>query len=123
MPKIPGSAGAKKRFQTIARSFSRSNKRAETRVTRGDLILIVEDDDMVRRCLARLIRTRGYRVETYSSAETFIIAKEKDEAVCLLLDATLTGMSGLELQRWLGDRSRRMPIVFMSAKHTHAGVA
>jgi FixJ family two-component response regulator len=115
MSKIPGSAGCKKRFQTIAHSFSRSSKRAETRVTRGDLVLIVEDDDMVRRCLARLIRTRGFRVEAYSSAETFLIAKEKDEAVCLLLDATLTGMSGLELQRQLGDESRCIPIVFMSA--------
>src|SRR6202012_4887811 len=65
--------------------------------------------------MARLIRTRGYRVEAYSSAETFLIAKEKDEAVCLLLDATLTGMSGLELQRRLADESRRIPIIFMSA--------
>jgi len=115
MPKIRGSAGAKKRFQTIARSFSRGHQRAETRATRGDLILIVEDDDMVRHCLARLIRTRGYRVEAYSSAETFLIAKEKDEAVCLLLDVTLTGMSGLELQRRLMDEGRNLPIIFMSA--------
>jgi FixJ family two-component response regulator len=99
----------------IVHNVSRSSKRAETSLTGGDLVLIVDDDDMVRRCLVRLIRARGYMVEAYSSAEEFLFSKQLGNPVCLVLDATLPGMSGVELQRRLADESRRLPIIFMSA--------
>jgi FixJ family two-component response regulator len=85
-------------------------------VSDDDLVLIVDDDDMVRHCLVRFIQARGYRVEAYSSAEEFLVAGAGSNAACLLLDAMLPGMNGLELQRRLGDRDRCIPIIFMSAQ-------
>jgi FixJ family two-component response regulator len=114
MPGKSGSAGSK-RCQMIGQNFFRSSKRAETGVAGRNLILVLNDTGMVRRCLVRLIRGRGYMVKAYSSAEEFLSAKHLDHPLCLLLDATLTGMSGLELQRRLVDESRHLPIIFMSA--------
>jgi FixJ family two-component response regulator len=114
MPKKSASAGYK-RCQMIGHNFFRSSKRAETGVAGGNLVLVLDDNEMVRRCLVRLIRGRGYMVKAYSSAEEFLLAKQLDHPLCLLLDATLPGMSGLELQRRLVDESRHLPIIFMSA--------
>ena len=114
MPKKSASAGYK-RCQIIGHNFFCSSKRAETGVAGGNLVLVLDYDEMIRRCLVRLIRSRGYMVKAYSSAEEFLSAKQLDHPLCLLLDATLTGMSGLELQRRLVDESRHLPIIFMSA--------
>jgi len=100
-----------KLYQMVIHSFSVERKRAAG----GALVLIVEDDEMVRRCLVRLIRAMGYMTAAYSSAEEFLVAKQVDEPVCLLLDATLPGMNGLELQRRLADEHRLLPIIFVSA--------
>jgi FixJ family two-component response regulator len=88
----------------------------EASVPENDLVLIVDDDDMARHCLVRLIETKGYRAEAYSSAEEFLVAGSRVHPICLLLDATLPGMSGLELQRRLGDKDLCPPIIFMSAQ-------
>jgi FixJ family two-component response regulator len=104
-----------KRCQIIIHSATEGRKCLETTALDGHLVLIIEDDDMVRRCLARLIQARGYIVEAYSSAEEFLLAKQVNESVCLLLDATLPGMSGLELQHRLADENCRLPIIFMTA--------
>jgi CheY-like chemotaxis protein len=88
----------------------------ETSVPDNDLVLIVDDDDMARHCLVRLIEAKGYRVEAYSSAEEFLVAESRVHPICLLLDATLPGMSGLDLQRRLGDKDLCPPIIFMSAQ-------
>lgn len=116
MPKKSASAGYK-RCQMIGHYFFRSSKQAETSVAGGNLVLILDDNEMVRRCLVRLIRGRGYMVKAYSSAEEFLVAKQREHPLCLLLDATLPGMSGLELQRRLVDESRHLPIIFMSANN------
>jgi len=72
----------------IVHNVLRSSERAETSLAGGDLVLILDDDDMVRRCLVRLIRGRGYMVKVYSSAEEFLLAKQLDHPLCFLLDAT-----------------------------------
>jgi FixJ family two-component response regulator len=114
MPKRSAPAGYK-RFQRIGHNFFRSGKRVKTGVAGGNLILVLDDDEMVRRCLVRLIRGRGFMVKAYSSAEEFLSAKQSDHPLCLLLDVTLIGMSGLELQRRLVDERRNLPIIFMAA--------
>ena len=103
------------RCQMIVHNFFRGSKRAETGVAGGNLVLVLDDNEMVRHCLVRLIRGRGYMVKAYSSAEEFLSAKQQEHPLCLLLDATLPGISGLELQRRLVDESRHLPIIFMSA--------
>src|SRR5229473_7441804 len=109
MPKKSGLAGYK-RCQMIVHNFFRTSTRAEPSVAGGNLVLILDDNEMVRRCLVRLIRGRGYTVKAYSLPEELLFAKPLDHPLCLLLDATLTGMSGLELKRRLAGENRHLAI-------------
>lgn len=79
------------------------------------LVAIVDDDELFRRSLERLVRSVGFRVETFGSAEEFLERGNLDGTACAILDMKLPGMSGLDLQRLLVTRPRPMPIVFVSA--------
>jgi FixJ family two-component response regulator len=83
------------------------------------LISIVDDEACVRESLSSLIRSVGFRVEEFSSAERFLIEGKWDETACLILDVRLTGMGGLELQRRLREMGDgHPPIVFISGHAT-----
>src|ERR1700678_2824485 len=83
------------------------------------LISIVDDEACVRESLSSLIRSVGYRVEEYASAESFLLEGKWDETACLILDVRLQGMGGLELQRRLAEMGREHPpIVFISGHAT-----
>jgi FixJ family two-component response regulator len=77
-------------------------------------IAIIDDDESVRRALRRLIRSSGFGVETFGSAEEFL-ASDRPAPGCLVLDVHLPGLSGLDLQRRLAAEGRTLPIVFISA--------
>jgi FixJ family two-component response regulator len=78
----------------------------------ASLVFVVDDDEHVRTALARLIRSAGYRVETFESAEAFIERADLgDGPACLLLDLQLPDLSGLALQSQLHDW---LPIIFIS---------
>jgi FixJ family two-component response regulator len=79
------------------------------------VIVIVDDDESVRKALKRLIKTVGLNVEDFASAEEFLCSGQSQNAACLILDLRLPGMSGLELQNQLGAANRRVPIIFISA--------
>src|SRR5882757_6144458 len=81
MRKNSGSA-AYKRCQVIARNVSGQSRRTETSVAQDAVVLIVDDDEMVRRCLVRLIRAKGSMAQAYASAEEFLSAKPIDDSVC-----------------------------------------
>jgi FixJ family two-component response regulator len=83
--------------------------------TNGSLVAIVDDDELFRRSLERLVRSAGFRVETFGSAEDFLERGDLDRTACAILDMKLPGMNGLELQQRLITRPRPMPIVFVSA--------
>jgi FixJ family two-component response regulator len=77
-------------------------------------VYLVDDDPAVVTALSRVLRSEGWTVETFDSAEAFL---ERDGPIaegCLVLDVTMPGVDGLELQRRLGDTDRRLPIVFVS---------
>jgi FixJ family two-component response regulator len=79
------------------------------------LVFIVDDDDAVRRALARVIGAAGYRVETFASAQAFLDARRIDSApACLVLDVQLPGLSGLELQHALHASFETLPIIFVT---------
>jgi FixJ family two-component response regulator len=78
------------------------------------LVYVLDDDDAFRDSLKWLLESAGYRAITYSTAETFLRRYEPGSAVCLVLDARLPGMSGLDLQRELNRRGELLPIIFMS---------
>jgi len=83
-------------------------------IERETTIFVVDDDPSVRRGLERLLRTAGYRVETYSSAEQFLETGRADGPGCLLLDVRMPGQGGLDVQQVMADRGSLMPIVFIT---------
>jgi two-component system, LuxR family, response regulator FixJ len=79
------------------------------------VICVVDDDASLLRALRRLLRTGGFRVEVFSSAEGFLQSEHRLRADCLVVDIRLDGMSGLELQESLVAAGSAVPVVFMTA--------
>jgi FixJ family two-component response regulator len=79
------------------------------------LISVVDDDHSVRESLARLIRSVGFGVQVFGSAEEFLGAVAGPEPDCLILDIRMPGMNGLELQRELSASDRELPVIFITA--------
>ena len=79
-------------------------------------IAIIDDDDSVRHSLARIVRSRGIRVQTFASAEDFLSRDDASAPCCLVLDVQLGGISGFELCDQLTAVSDRSPpVIFMTA--------
>jgi FixJ family two-component response regulator len=81
-------------------------------------ISIVDDDESMRESIKTLVELNGFSVEGFSSAEEFLLSKRSQESACLILDIHMPGMSGLELQRLLTRRNRRIPIIFVTARYS-----
>lgn len=79
------------------------------------VVSVVDDDRSVRSATQTLLRALGYRARGFASAEAFLNSPEVDLTDCLILDVQMPGMSGIELQRTLANRSRRVPIIFITA--------
>ena len=79
------------------------------------LMAIVDDDDALRNSLDNLLRSVGFRVQGFASAEAFLRAQPAPETACLLLDVRLPGMDSLEFQRQLEAVHWRIPIIFVTA--------
>ena len=80
------------------------------------MIYIVDDDDSVRTNLARLMRSAGFSTQVFASAEDFLAAADTLEPGCLLLDITLPGQSGFQLQSELNRRHVNLPVIAVSAR-------
>src|SRR5262249_5061945 len=83
--------------------------------TAGPLVAIVDDDELFRRSVERLVRSAGFRVATYGSAEDFLARGDLDGTACAVLDMKLPGINGLDLRQRIVARPRPMRIVFVSA--------
>lgn len=80
----------------------------------SETVFIVDDDlDMIR-SLESLLRSLGYQVEAFSSAQHFLNRAAGGVSGCLLLDVRLPGVSGLEIQRRLAEARNTMPIIFLT---------
>lgn len=88
------------------------------RANRSSLIAVVDDDISVRESVESLLKSVGFQVNTYSSAEEFMGSPRLEAADCLILDVRLDGMSGPDLQRELKTTGRSIPIVFVTAHET-----
>jgi FixJ family two-component response regulator len=84
------------------------------------LVSIVDDESLVLRSLARLIKAAGFRVVTFGSAEEFLESGKVWEVACVILDVGLPGMNGLDLQAQLVAQSCPVPIVFVTARDDEA---
>ena len=79
------------------------------------LISVVDDDTSVRESLQCLIRSFGFAVEVFASAEEFLKSDHLPNTRCLILDVRMPGMSGLELQRRLTASHCEIPVIFITA--------
>ena len=79
------------------------------------LISIVDDDDSLRNSLNNLIRSVGFGVQGFPSAEAFLNSNQLRDTACLILDVRMPGMNGLELQRHLVATNYGIPIIFITS--------
>ncbi len=77
-------------------------------------VFLVDDSYDVRTSLPRLLRAVGYQVRAFDSAESYLEGQDDEIPGCLLLDISMPGMNGLELQRALRGSPRSRPIVFLT---------
>jgi FixJ family two-component response regulator len=83
-----------------------------------ELVSVVDDDVSVRESLPDLLRSFGFAVAPFASAEAFLASGSFDRTRCLVLDIAMPGMTGPELQEELIRRRHDVPIVFITA---HSG--
>jgi two-component system response regulator FixJ len=79
------------------------------------IVFIVDDDESVRRALERLLRSGGFEVRVFASAEDFLNQDSQDIHGCLVLDVRMPSMDGLKLQDRLRLSGSQIPVVFITA--------
>ncbi|MBI4903899.1 MAG: response regulator [Acidobacteria bacterium] len=79
------------------------------------MIAVVDDDESIRDSTRTLLRSSGYQVSTFESAERFLNSDATAQAECVILDVRMPGMDGLELQRRLNASQAGIPIIFVTA--------
>ena len=77
-------------------------------------VFVVDDDSTVREAIRDVLECDGRSVQAYSTCEAFIEAYRSGGEACLLIDAYLPGMKGLELLRWLGHSGHRLPAIMIT---------
>jgi FixJ family two-component response regulator len=80
----------------------------------GPVIAVVDDDVSIRRSLDRLLRSAGYRVQTFAADWEFFKSCEEIKPACLVLDVTMPGQNGLDLHEALVATGRAVPVVFIT---------
>ena len=78
-------------------------------------LFVVDDDQLVRDSVAVLARSLGVACQTFASAEEFLECHDPSQLGCLLVDLSLGGMSGIELQEKLAERRISIPVIIFSA--------
>jgi FixJ family two-component response regulator len=78
------------------------------------MVFVVDDDASVRKALARLLKSAGFRTQLFASAEEFLKQPLPDAPACALLDVSMPGLSGLDLQHALAERDVRLPVIFIT---------
>lgn len=81
---------------------------------RDAVLFVVDDDDAMRRSLAYLFDSAGWRVESFESAHDFLDRYDGHVPGCLVLDVRMPLMSGLELQQTLKNHGVHLPIIFLT---------
>lgn len=96
-------------------SRARVIKKRKASVSEVPFISIVDDDESIREAIKSLLRSVGFRVEGFASAEDFLSSEHVRDTACLILDVRMPRISGLELQRQLATANCRIPIIFITA--------
>ena len=78
------------------------------------IVFVVDDDVSVRESLEELLRCEGWQPETYASAPEFLARPRVQTPSCLILDVSLPGLNGLDLQKQIAVERTEMPIIFIT---------
>jgi FixJ family two-component response regulator len=79
-------------------------------------ISVVDDDALVLRSIGRLLQSAGYAVRMFSSSQDFLAAYTNAEPGCVVMDLSMPGLDGLELQHALAKRVGAQPVIFISGQ-------
>jgi FixJ family two-component response regulator len=105
-------ARASRRVKSCKKPNSHSR---EAPLSKIPLVAIVDDDESFRRATTSLVRSLGYGVEPFDSAEAFLRSKHLDATDCLITDVQMPGMTGIELQSKLIAQGSKLPVIFVTA--------
>jgi RNA polymerase sigma factor (sigma-70 family) len=78
------------------------------------LVFLIDDDASVRKGVSRLLRSAGYKCETFASASDFLEREQHPGPTCLIVDVRMPGLNGMELQEALVQRRREEQLVFIT---------
>ena len=95
--------------RTLGQQFGRSSMPPTK-----PIVFVVDDDISVRDSLELLIATAGWQPEIFASAQEFLLRPRSPVPSCLVLDLSLPGLNGLELQRRIAAERTDMPIIFIT---------
>jgi CheY-like chemotaxis protein len=94
----------------------RGTRRGRSVTADPPLVSVVDDDESIRESLPDLLCELGFAAEAFASAEEFLASGRLDDTRCLVLDVSMPGMTGPELQEELARRGDATPIVFITAQ-------
>ena len=77
-------------------------------------LVVIDDDEHVRRAVGRLLGSYGHLVHTFESAEAYL--EDQHDADCLIVDISLPGISGLQLEQQIRRRGLQTSVVFVTAQ-------
>ena len=84
-------------------------------MSKPPVIAVVDDDGSVRAATCNLVRSLGYIVHAFASAEEFLQSPHLNETSCVIADVQMPAMSGLELQSYLISKGYGLPFIFITA--------
>lgn len=79
------------------------------------VIFVIDDDPSVRVAVRRLLLSLSHPVQLFGSAEEFLAQADASACGCVILDVSLPGMNGLQLQQRLSDDAWNLPVIFITA--------
>jgi FixJ family two-component response regulator len=79
------------------------------------MVAVIEDDEPYRGAVQRLLKSAGFLVQSFASAEEFLNSGQQQETGCLISDIRMPGMSGLDLQAKLNADNCPIPTIFITA--------
>ena len=83
-------------------------------------VAVIEDDDLERDALGRVLQAGGFEPALFESAESFIASARDYQWRCLVVDVNLPGMSGIDLQRKLRAEGSEVPIIVFTGNRAEA---
>jgi len=78
------------------------------------LVFLIDDDASVRKGVSRLLRSAGYKSESFESASDFLQREQHPGPVCLIVDVRMPGINGMDLQETLIQRRRQEQVIFIT---------